>query len=102
MGSYDCKQCNKNLVFKQLGGLIEHVIVKQSEGEEECGGKKWKMYKSGILVTCKSRGAVSTQLKEGEHVLCMPRKDKVRAAKERALKKEEIINEGLQKAMGDS
>ena len=43
----------------------------------------------------------STQLEEGEHVLCMPRKDKAEAAKRRALKKEEIINEGLKLASGN-
>ena len=91
----------KNLVFKHLGGLIEHVIVKQSEGEDiGSDGTKWKQYKSGILVTCKSQ-VESTQLKEGKHVLCMPRKEKVEAAKKRAVKKEEIINEGLQIAIGN-
>ena len=79
--SYYCKQCKKTLVFKHLGGLIEHVIVKQSEGEDiGSDGTKWKQYKSGILVTCKSQ-VESTQLKEGKHVLCMPRKEKVEAAK---------------------
>ena len=93
--SFYCKQCKKTLVFKSLGGLIEHTIVKQSEGEHiGTDGTKWKMYKSGILVTCKSQ-VESTQLKEGEHVLCMPRKDKVKAETNWCMKKEEIINEGL-------
>lgn len=100
--TYQCKQCDKKLTFKTLRGLIEHTIVKQSEGEfTGSSGTKWKVYKSGILVTCKSQ-VESTQLKEGEEVLCMPRKDKVKAAKERIIKKEEIINEGLQLAMGNS
>ena len=73
------------------------MIVKQSVGEVHSGGETWKEYKSGILVTCKSQ-VESTQLKEGKHVLCMPRKEKVEAAKQRERKKEEIINEGLQLA----
>ena len=93
--TYYCKQCQKTLVFKHLGGLIEHVIVKQSEGEQEFDGTKWKIYKSGIMVTCKSQ-VQSIQLEEGEHVLCMPRNKQVEAAKKRAMKKEEIINVGLQ------
>ena len=100
--TYSCKQCDKKLVFKTLGGLIEHTIVKQSREESTFSdGTKYEMYKSGILVTCKSH-VKSTQLKEGEHVLCMPRKDKVRAAKDRLIKKEELINEGLQLAIGNS
>ena len=95
--NFYCKQCKKTLVFKHLGGLINHVIVKQSVGEVHSGGETWKEYKSGILVTCKSQ-VESTQLKEGKHVLCMPRKEKVEAAKQRERKKEEIINEGLQLA----
>ena len=102
--SYHCKQCDKKLVFKNLGGLIEHVIVKQSESEEKFyyadKNAAWRLKKSGILLTCKSQ-VESTQLKEGEHVLDIPRKDKVKAAKERAMKKEEIINEGLQLAYGN-
>ena len=99
--SYDCKQCSKTIVFKSLKGLIQHTIVKQSEGEHiGASGTKWKIYKSGILVTCKSH-VESTQLKEGENVLCMKRKDKVKAAKERAMKKEELINEGLLLAAGN-
>ena len=96
--SYHCKQCNKKLVFKNLDGLIAHVIVKQSEGAQEYGGQKHKIYKSGILVTCKSQ-VESTQVIEGEHVLCLPREVKIKAMKKRAMKKEEIINEGLQSAI---
>ena len=99
--SYNCRQCSKTIVFKSLKGLIQHTIVKQSEGEQICSdGTKWKIYKSGILVTCKSK-VESTQLKDGEHVLCMERKEKAKAAKERFMKKEEIINEGLQSAAGN-
>ena len=94
--SYDCRQCSKTIVFKSLKGLIEHMIVKQSEGEF----RGIKIRKSGIVVTCKSQ-VESTQLKEGEDVLFMERKDKVKAAKDRAMKKEEIINEGLQSASGN-
>ena len=99
--SYNCRQCSKTIVFKSLKGLIQHTIVKQSEGEQiGADGTKWKIYKSGILVTCKSK-VESTQLKDGEHVLCMERKEKAKAAKERFMKKEEIINEGLQSAAGN-
>ena len=98
--SFFCKQCQKTLVFKHLVGLIEHVIVKQSVGEAEFEGIKYKKYQSGILVTCKSH-VKSTQLKEGEHVLCMPKKDKVIAENERVMKKEEIINDGLKSVMGN-
>ena len=93
--TFYCKQCSKTIVFKHLSGLIDHTIVKQSEGEVEYDGIKSKTYKSGILVTCKSQ-VESTQLKEGEPVLYTEWKDKVKASKERAMKKEEIINEGLQ------
>ena len=93
--SFYCKQCKKTLVFKNLDGLIDHTIVKQSEGEKiGSDGTKWKTYQSGILVTCKSQ-VESTQLEEGEHILCMPKKDKIKALVKRAKKKEEIINEGL-------
>ena len=92
--TYYCKQCQKELVFKHLGGLIKHVIVKQSEGEQESGEYTWKIHKSGMLVTCKSQ-VESTQLEEGEHVLCMPKEDKVKAYAKRKIMKEEIINEGL-------
>ena len=87
-----------------MGGSIEHVIVKQSESEEKFyyadKNAAWRLKKSGILLTCKSH-VESSQLKEGEHVLDIPWKDKVKAAKERAMKKEEIINEGLQLAYGN-
>ena len=92
--SFYCKQCKKTLVFKHLKGLIDHVIVKQSEGEQESGEYKWKIHKSGMLVTCKSQ-VESTQMEEGEHVLCMPKEDKVKAYAKRKMIKEEIINEGL-------
>ena len=99
--SYHCKQCSQTIVFKSLKGLIDHTIVKQSREERIwTDGTKHEICKSGILVTCKSH-VKSTQLKEGEHVLCMPRKDKTKAAKRRALKKEEIINEGLKLATGN-
>ena len=78
--SFHCKQCKKTIVFKNFKSLIDHTIVKQSEGQDiGADGTKWKTYKSGILVTCKSH-VESTQLKDGERVLCMPRKDKVKAA----------------------
>ena len=31
---YHCDICSKDLVFKKFGALIEHLIVKQSEGEQ--------------------------------------------------------------------
>ena len=100
--SYYCKQCSKTLVFKSLGGLIEHTIVKQSREERVASdGAKYEICKSGIMVTCKTQ-VKSTQLKEGQDVMRLTRKDKVKAAKRRHKKKEEIINEGLQLAMGIS
>ena len=99
--SYHCKLCTQTIIFKSLIGLIEHTIVKQSREERTFSdGTKYEIYKSGILVTCKSH-VKSIQLKEGEHVLCMPRKDKAEAAKRRALKRREIINEGLKLAAGN-
>ena len=91
---YHCPVCFKDLVFKNLGGLIEHIIVKRSEGEEELDGHKWKIYKSGILLDCKSRDG-SIQLEDGEHILCMPRKEQVEAEQKRLKEKEGIINGGL-------
>ena len=98
--TFYCKQCKKTLVFKNLGGLIRHVIVKRSEGEQEYEGHKWKIYKTGILVTCKSQ-VESTQLEDGKNqfqIPSMPKKDKVKAAMDRYRKKKEIINEGLKLA----
>ena len=48
-----------------------------------------------MLVTCKSQ-VESTQLEEVDPSLYMTRSRKVEAEMKRALKKEEIINEGLQ------
>ena len=91
--NFYCKPCNKTLVFKSLGGLIEHTIVKQSREEVE-SGMKHIIYKSGIVVTCKSK-VESIQMEEGEHIKGMPRKDKVKAEMKRYAKKENVINEGL-------
>ena len=99
--SYHCKLCTQTIVFKSLRGLIDHTIVKQSREEDTFSdGTKYEKMKSGILVTCKYH-VKSEQLTEGEHVLCMPRKDKAIAEKSRALKKKEIINEGLKLAAGN-
>ena len=99
---FHCPICLQELVFKHLGGLIEHVVVKQSEGEQEYEGqvrsgfisRKWKIYKSGILLTCKSKLG-SIQVEEGEHILGMPKSEKLEAYKKRMRKKEEVINFGL-------
>ena len=97
--AFHCSICSKELVFKHLGGVIEHVVVKQSEGQQEYNGQKWKIYKSGILLSCKSKLG-SIQAKEGDHILCMPKSVKLEAYKKRMKKKEEIINYGLRAAHG--
>ena len=100
--SYDCKQCSKTIVFKNLKGLIEHTIVKQSREERVASdGAKYEICKSGITVTCKTQ-VKSTLLKEGKDVMRLTREDKVKASKKRQMKKEEIINEGLQLAVGNA
>ena len=99
---FNCPVCLQKLVFKHLGGLIEHVVVKHSEGEQEYEGhigssfisRKWKFYKSGILLTCKS-DREGIQIEEGEHILRMPKSEKLEAYKKRMRKKEEVINSGL-------
>ena len=98
--SYHCRLCKKTFVFQTLGGLIEHTIVKQSEEEHVGSNGTWRIMKSGILLTCKSH-MESKQLKEGKDVSRLTWKDKAKAKKERAMKKEEIINEGLQLAYGN-
>ena len=101
--SYHCKQCDKTIVFKNLGGLVEHTIVKQSREERisKIDGAKYEVCKSGILVACQSH-LKSTQLKEGKDIMTLTRGEKVKAMKERTLKKEEILNDGLQLAMKKS
>ena len=91
---FHCPICLQELIFKHLGGLIEHVVVKHSEGEQDYEGQKYRIYKSGILLTCKSKLG-SIQVEEGEHILKMPKSEKLESYKKRMRKKEEIINSGL-------
>ena len=97
--SYYCSACNSNLVFKHLGGLINHVIVKEISG---FSSRKLVciIHKSGMVVTCKSQ-VESSLLEEGRcpgpecQISCMTENKKVEEEMHRARKKEEIINLGL-------
>ena len=96
--AFYCCICCKQLVFKHLGGLVKHVVVKQSEEETPHG---LKLVKSGILLTCKSH-LESIQVEEGEVLLGMnmSKSAKLEAYKKRMRKKEEILNYGLRQAHG--
>ena len=98
-----CCICNKELVFKHLGGLIEHVVAKQSEKNifypED--GSNLKLMQSGITLTCKSR-LKTIQVEKGDNVLGMDEPKQLEGFKERMRKREEIINYGLKKADGST
>ena len=103
---YYCCICYKELVFKHLGGLIKHVVVKESEEvrpypNDKFARKTFKMLKSGILLTCKSRFE-SIQVEEGKFILSMDKPAQLEAFKKRMRKKEEIINYGLREAHGSN
>ena len=103
--SYFCSQCKKNITFKSFGGLVEHVIVKQSEKEidfpdgSKFVGKKFTKKKSGIVLTCKST-VESIQLEEGRYLELLSKHDKKEAYQRREKRKEEILNAGLEAAEG--
>ena len=94
---FQCSICEKQLVFKTVQGLVEHLEAKQTEVTKVRKGHTLKSYKSGITVTCKSSHR-SIQVEEGEEVLGMPRKDKVLADQKRKKEKEKLINVGLSAA----
>ena len=96
---FQCSICEKQLVFKTLQGLIEHLEAKQTEVKTEYKGRTFKSYKSGINVTCKSSHR-SIKVEEGEEVFGMPRKNKVMADQKRKKEKEKFINVGLSAAYG--
>ena len=103
--AFYCCICCKELVFKHLGGLINHVVVKQNvevlprmDGEE-FKGRTIKWLNSGILLTCKSRFECIL-VEKGKHVSLMKGPLHLEGFKKRMRKKEEIINYGLREAHG--
>ena len=104
--SYYCSQCKQNIVFKSLGAMIRHVIVKQSESEmaypadgSSYAGTTFTRKKSGISLTCQSH-VESIQLEEGVYLEHLSKEQKMEAFRRRLKKKEEIINSGLNAAHG--
>ena len=103
--SFYCNVCKKNIIFKNFRGLLEHVIVKQSETNMEFPkgskfeGQTFLQKKSGFLVTCKTR-VESIQEEEGRYLKYCSKEEKEEAFKRRIKRKEEIINEGLKAANG--
>ena len=101
--SFYCDQCKKNIVFKHFGGLINHVIVKQSESKRhfpagsKFEGQTYTVKKTGIVVTCKSCPG-STELEEGREN--WRKQEKIEADEKRIRKKEDLINTGLKSAHG--
>ena len=96
---YHCDLCDKTLVCKSMRSLIEHVIVKQPETEEEVNSHTFKMKWTGIFVTCRAHKKGLTVDGEKGSLTSNSRKcDKVRAHDRRMRHKEKMINEGLSRA----
>ena len=104
--AFYCCICYKELAFKHLAGLINHVVVKQNVVEEPCtdedgqftgGTKKW--LNSGILLTCKSRFE-TILVEKGENIYGTEKPLQLEGFKKRMRKKEDIINYGLREAHG--
>ena len=96
---YNCDLCDETLVCKSMRTLIEHVIVKQPETEEEAKSFTFKMRWTGIFVTCKSNKKGLTVDGEKGSLSSNSRKcDKVWAHNKRMKHKEKIINDGLSRA----
>lgn len=92
---FECGICSKNLVFKTLAGLIQHVMVKRPEEKVS----QFHVKKSGTTLTCRSQEG-SIQLEEGQRVMGMSRKQVDKADRKRMKDKEEYINAGLTAAYG--
>ena len=96
---YNCDLCEETLVFKSMRSLIEHLIVKQPETEEESNSLTFKMRWTGIFVTCKSNKKGFTVNEEKGSLSSNARKcDKVWAHDKRMRYKEKMINDGLSRA----
>ena len=91
--------CEKTVVCKSVRSLVEYVIVKEPETEENSNNHTFRMRWTGIFVTCRSykQGHI-VDGKKGSLTSNSRKCDKVWAEERRMKHKENILNEGLSRA----
>ena len=70
---FACGICSKNLVFKHLSGLIQHLIVKRPE--EKYGEGTIYVKKSGISLTCRDHRKEASKWRRAKwYWICLEKK----------------------------